>query len=95
MIDDRIDVAVGQVYRAHKGRRIQVEAVHVDDAVPRVSAVELVATHLTPCPRPILHAAARCGCVPATVAPAGDPFTIVCTYRGDAWRLPAWYEAQP
>lgn len=89
---DAIEVAVGQVYTGQGGRRVQIEAVYIDDAVPRVSAVELVATHLAPCTRPILHAAGMCGCVPAVVAPHGDPFTIVCTYRGGAWRLPTWYQ---
>jgi hypothetical protein len=89
-----VNVAVGQVYQAHKGRRIQVEAVDASDTPPRVTAVELVAKHLRPCARPIMHAAAMCGCVPDVVETHGDSFTIVCTYRNESWCLPAWYEVQ-
>jgi hypothetical protein len=87
---DAIEVTVGQVYTGQGGRRIQIEAVYIDDAVPRVSAVELV-SYTEQCGRAVLHAHRLCGCT-SEVRSHGDPFTIVCTYRDAAWRLPAWYE---
>ena len=87
---DAVNVERGDQYIGRGGRRVQIEAVYIDDAVPKVSAVELVGTV---CDRPVLHVVGMCGCTPEW-KPEGDPFTIVLTYRPlGGWFLPEWYEA--
>jgi hypothetical protein len=71
-------------------RTVQLEAVHWDDGTtPRAVAREVLAA---PGCGSMLHGIA-CSCAPGDAERLGVPFTIVFTWRDDAWRMPSHYGA--